>query len=67
MKKANKTGKPAAKKKPAATSRKTAKPAAKNVIAARATTSATPAPAPKPYTPGAIQGIGWKPFRYPPE
>jgi hypothetical protein len=51
-----------------APAKKTAKPAAKK-------SGAKPAPkaAPKPasdvgrYTPGEISGIGWKPFRYPPE
>jgi hypothetical protein len=66
MKNAKKTAKSPGKKKPAA-AKKMTKPAAKKAAEPRATTGATAAQAPSTYTPGALQGIGWKPFRYPPE
>ena len=72
MKKAKKTAKPSAKKKPAAATKKAAaKPAPKKAMPVRA--SAQPAPrrsdggTSNASAPGDVQGIGWKPFRYPPE
>jgi len=59
---AKKAAKPAVQsKKPVPTSPTSAKKPAPSKPAAPA------APNVQPYTPGPIQGIGWKPFRYPPE
>jgi hypothetical protein len=66
MKKAKRTAKSPAKNKPAASTKKASRPAAKKVDTARRVTTSTK-PAAGTWTPGQIQGIGWKPFRYPPE
>ncbi len=61
--------KKAQKKTKGTTAKKTTRAAAKK-SAVKKPGSAKPASAPRPgagrYTPTAIKGIGWKPFRYPP-